>query len=95
MVVAGAAVAGLGLAIVFPTTLAFFTEYFDERASRIAPLVFACASLGGATIPLAVGRLSTSYGGLAAGLLAPLAACGAMLLLQLGLLAAERRDSRG
>ncbi len=44
-------------------------------------MVFALASLGGATIPWLVGFISTQIGSLRAGLVVPLIACLFMLVL--------------
>lgn len=92
-VVAGAAaLTGLGCAVIFPTTIAFFTEYFGERGDRIANLVFASAALGGATLPPCVGAVSGATDDLRRGLLVPVGACLAMLLVQAALLALAKQN---
>ena len=76
--------AGLGFACIFPLLVASLVGYYGKRARRVGSIVFALASLGGATIPWLVGFTSTHVGGLGAGLMVPLIACMFMLgLLQL------------
>jgi MFS transporter, FHS family, glucose/mannose:H+ symporter len=78
----GAAIAGLGLAPVFPTVIALFTQAFGASSSRVSGLFFALGGFGGATVPWIVGLLSTSFGGLRAGLVFPLVAALIMIALQ-------------
>ncbi len=78
----GAFLAGLGLAPVFPSTVAIFTRYFGERAEQSIGALFVLASLGGATLPWLVGSLSSHYGALRTGLIIPLLGAGIMLALQ-------------
>ncbi len=87
LVSAGAALSGFGLAPVFPTTLAIFTQYFGARASQLAGFLFVLASLGGAVIPWIVGVVSARYGELRLGLLLPLCCLIVMIALQLALIA--------
>jgi fucose permease len=76
--------AGLGFACIFPLLVASLVGYYGKRARRVGSIIFAVASLGGATIPWLVGFTSTHIGGLRAGLMVPLIACMFMLgLLQL------------
>jgi fucose permease len=77
----GAVVSGLGMAPVFPTTLALITERLGARASQITGYMFVAAGLGGAITPWFVGFVSSRYGNLRAGLSAALA--GAILLIVL------------
>ncbi|HEX2713561.1 MAG TPA: MFS transporter, partial [Candidatus Acidoferrales bacterium] len=86
-VVAGASLAGLGLAPVFPITVAVLTHRFGTFASRVAGSMFALGGLGGATLPWLVGFSSTRYGSLKAGLVVPL--LGSLSLLALCLLNAR------
>jgi fucose permease len=72
---------GLGLATVFPTTLALFTREFGRAAARLAGPVFALAGLGGASLPPLVGIISTQFESLKVGLGVPLLGCLAMLML--------------
>jgi fucose permease len=80
-VVFGTAMSGLGLAAVFPTTIAQLSREFGETSSRIAAAAFLFASLGGATLPWLVGVWSTAAGDLRRGLLLPLMGCLAMIAL--------------
>lgn len=87
--VSGAAIcligAGLGFACVFPLLVSSLTEHYGERTRRVGSIVFALASLGGATIPWLVGFTSSHVGSLRAGLVVPLAACVVILCLLPGL----------
>jgi fucose permease len=83
-VFAGAAVAGLGLASVFPITVAMLSHIFGPLATRVAGGMFALAGLGGATLPWLVGFLSNRYDSLRAGLAVPLLASLVMLALHFG-----------
>ena len=79
----GAVLAGLGLAAVFPTAVALFTERAGPQGSRVTGAVFAMAALGGATIPWMVGAISTRSNNLRLALAAPLACGLVMIVLQL------------
>jgi MFS transporter, FHS family, glucose/mannose:H+ symporter len=60
LLLAGAAIAGLGLAPVFPIMIALMSRDLGTRALRLAGPLFACAGLGGAVLPWLVGyRTST------------------------------------
>lgn len=72
---------GLGLASVFPIVIALMSKTFGGASRRVAGWMFALAGLGGAALPWLVGALSTAFGGLRAGLVAPLAGCLAMAAL--------------
>jgi fucose permease len=74
-------VCGLGLATVFPTTIAQLSREFAGASARAAAAAFALAGLGGATVPWLVGVWSTHAGGLRAGLAIPLIGCLAMIAL--------------
>lgn len=80
-VVAGTSLAGLGLASVFPITVALLSCKFGGWASRIAGSMFALGGLGGAALPWLVGYLSTRFGSLKAGLVVPLAGSFSMLAM--------------
>jgi len=83
LVVAGASVAGFGLASVFPINIALLSQWFGEMAPRIGGMMFALSSLGGATVPWLVGALSSRFGSLRAGLTVPLLGSITMLFLYL------------
>jgi MFS transporter, FHS family, glucose/mannose:H+ symporter len=76
-VVALTVVAALSLAPLYPLITSFLLARTGNHA-RLGVL-FACASLGGATLPWLTGAVSTHFHGLRVGLLIP--AVGAMLLL--------------
>lgn len=75
--------AGLGLAAVFPITIALLSR-FGETEQRVAGVMFALAGLGGATVPWSVGVISTAYGSLQAALAIPLLAGVLLLSLHAG-----------
>lgn len=74
-------VCGLGLATVFPTTIAQLSREFADANARAAAAAFALAGLGGATVPWLVGAWSTNVGSLRAGLMIPLIGCMVMIAL--------------
>jgi hypothetical protein len=74
--------AGFGLAAVFPTTFALFTQRCGAEATRIAGMLFVLASLGGAVIPWLVGWTSDFYENLRIGLIVPLLGSLLMIALQ-------------
>ncbi len=82
-VLGAASIAGLGLASIFPILAAWISHAFGASSSRLGGRMFAMGALGGATVPWLVGFLSTAFGGLKIGLLAPLACNGIMLVLLL------------
>ncbi len=82
-VAAGAALAGFGLAPVFPLAVAMLSHRFGPLAGRVAGWMFAAGGLGGATLPWLVGFLSTRGGGLKTGLLVPLLGSLAMVVFYL------------
>jgi fucose permease len=79
--IAGAAVGGFGLSIVFPTTIAQLSARFGDASGKAAAAAFACAGFGGATVPWLVGAWSTAAGSLRAGLTIPLVGCLTMMAL--------------
>ena len=83
------AASGLGLSCVYPLLIAWMVANYGERARRIGSVMFALASLGGATMPWLVGFTSMRAGNLRTGLLVPLAGC----LLMMSLLLPLRRHS--
>jgi fucose permease len=64
-------VIGLGLAAVFPITIALLAR-FQDAEKRIAGPMFALAGIGGTTMPWVVGLVSTWTGSLQRGLIVPL-----------------------
>jgi FHS family glucose/mannose:H+ symporter-like MFS transporter len=77
---AGAIVAGIGLAPVFPGTIALMTAHFGEAAKRWGGWMFGLAALGGASLPWLVGYVTTQSRHFRTGLSVPLAATLAMLI---------------
>ncbi len=55
----GMVLAGVGLAAVFPTTVAVFSPQATTSAKRSAGMVFAAAGLGGAALPSFIGWMSS------------------------------------
>jgi FHS family glucose/mannose:H+ symporter-like MFS transporter len=82
-VLAWITLAGFGLSAIFPICAAWISQTFGAAASRLAGGIFAMGALGGATLPWVVGTLSTAFGGLRAGLVAPLLAILIMIALLL------------
>jgi MFS transporter, FHS family, glucose/mannose:H+ symporter len=78
-VIAGAAVAGLGLAAIFPLLWALVTRTISARPAAAGPL-YASGGFGGAVLPWAVGAVSSVAGDLRAGLAVPLAALVVLLV---------------
>jgi len=78
-----ACVTGLGLAAIYPITIAQLSNAFGVAANRLASVMFALAGLGAACVPWMVGALSTALSSLKLGLTVPLAGCAIMLALYL------------
>ena len=68
----GASVAGLGLAAIYPITVALLSQKFGKAASRVGSLMFTMANLGGALLPWLVGYSSNRFGSLRSGMVVPL-----------------------
>lgn len=77
--VVAALMAGAGLAAVFPTAVALFTERAGAQVARVTGPVFAMSALGGATIPWIIGATSARFNSLRLALAVPLA-CGLLML---------------
>lgn len=88
-ILAAACVAGLGLAAIFPITVALLSR-FGAMERRIAGPMFAFGGLGGAVLPWIVGVVSSDSGSLQMGLIVPLVAT--VLLLALHGSGAARRE---
>jgi fucose permease len=80
-VVVSVTAAGLGMAAIYPILIAWMVKAFGERSKQAGSIMFALASMGGATMPWFVGITSTRVGSLRTGLLIPLAGCAAMIAL--------------
>jgi MFS transporter, FHS family, glucose/mannose:H+ symporter len=68
------ALAGLGLAAVYPITISLLSREFGTAATRVGSIMFTMANLGGASIPWLVGVFSSRSSDLRVGLAVPLAA---------------------
>jgi fucose permease len=87
-------VIGIGLAPVFPTSMARFTNRFGSHAKQNAAPIFIFATLGSATITWTVGHLSKLSGSLRIGLLVPLFCSVLMITLQVFLNAYSAAETR-
>jgi fucose permease len=79
---------GVGLAPVFPITVAWMSHRIGSARPRLTGALFATSSLGGAFIPWLVGATSSQMSSLRTGLSLTLVSC--CLLLLLSLLFADR-----
>jgi fucose permease len=77
----GVALAGLGLASIYPIYIAWLSYWYRERARKVGGVMFALASLGGAFGPWMVGKVSDWSGSLRTGLLVTLMNVLTMLVL--------------
>ncbi|MFY9802436.1 MAG: MFS transporter [Candidatus Acidiferrales bacterium] len=73
-VAAGCAIAGAGLAGVFPIAMSWLSEYCGVANRQLAALVLAIGGLAGGVLPWLVGFISNLVGSLRIGLITPLAA---------------------
>jgi FHS family glucose/mannose:H+ symporter-like MFS transporter len=78
-----AAVIGIGLAGIYPITVAQLSNTFGVAANTLGSVMFALAGLGAACVPWMVGALSTEFSSLKLALTVPLAGCAIMLALYL------------
>jgi fucose permease len=83
LVVAGAVLAGLGLASIFPISVSLLPGWFGRSARRASGAVFASGNIGGAVMPWFVGEFSTHTAGLRTAFLVPLLGVSAMLVFYL------------
>ena len=88
---AGAFLAGLGLASLYPIYIAWLSKWFGQRARRVGGVMFALAAGGASTMPPLVGVVSHLTESLRYGLLVPLGGCVVMLVV----VALLRPDARG
>lgn len=82
-VLASATLAGIGLASVYPITIAIMTRTVGRYSAAVSSVMFALAGLGAACVPWLVGFESTQRASLKSGLGVALAACAVMLVLYL------------
>jgi len=74
---------GLGLAAIYPITIALLSNTFGSDANRVGSVMFALAGVGAACVPWMVGAVSTAMASLRLGLTVALVGCAIMLLLYL------------
>jgi fucose permease len=79
VIIVSAAVIGLGLATIYPITIALLSSSFGAGATRVGSVMFMMASFGAACMPWMVGVTSTHMQSLKVGLAIPLAGCVLML----------------
>lgn len=80
-VFAGAFLAGLGCAAIFPILVAWMITHYGLEARRVTGLMLAIAELGAATLPWMVGFISARFGGLHHALVILIGTLGAVFLL--------------
>jgi MFS transporter, FHS family, glucose/mannose:H+ symporter len=79
----GAMLAGLGLASIFPISVALLPGWFGEASRRASGVVFASGNMGGAVLPWTVGIVSTHSGSLRSAFFVPLMGALSMLIFYL------------
>jgi fucose permease len=90
---AGAILLGLGFAAIFPSTLAVIGEAFPAFTGTAFSVAFVVALTGGMTAPWLTGRIAAESG-LRQGMLVPVVACAAIVILQLVIVRALRRSGQ-
>jgi len=90
---AGAILLGLGFAAIFPSTLAVIGEAFPAFTGTAFSVAFVVALSGGMTAPWLTGRIAADSG-LRQGMLVPVVACAAIVVLQLVIMRALRQPAR-
>jgi fucose permease len=78
---AGAFLAGLGCAAIFPILVAWMVTYYGVEARRVTGVMLAIAEFGAATLPWIVGYISARFGGLHDALAILIGTLGAVFLL--------------
>jgi MFS transporter, FHS family, glucose/mannose:H+ symporter len=73
--------AGLGMSSLYPIAIGFLSEAFGAATPRVAGVMFALSTLGGASVPWLVGYVSTRFASLRTALVVAVAGCLTMLLL--------------
>jgi len=71
-VAVSAALAGLGLASVYPITISLLSREFGAAAARVGSLMFTLSYLGGGVLPWIAGVASNRFNTLKVGLTVPL-----------------------
>ncbi len=79
-VVAGAVLAGLGFAAIFPISFSLLPHWLGDAVSSLSGAILAIGNLGGAVLPWVVGAVSTQFSSLRVGLGVPLVGALGMLV---------------
>jgi FHS family glucose/mannose:H+ symporter-like MFS transporter len=90
---AGAILLGLGFAAIFPSTLAVVGEAFPAFTGTAFSVAFVVALSGGMTAPWLTSRIAAASS-LRQGMLVPVVACAAIVILQLVIMRALRRSGQ-
>ncbi|NNE99255.1 MAG: MFS transporter [Pyrinomonadaceae bacterium] len=83
ILIAGAAVLGIGTSATFPTNMARFTKFFGASATRNSTPIFVLGSIGGASINWLIGFTSTSFDSLRSGIFVLLLCCLLQISIQI------------
>lgn len=78
-----ASLAGFGLSVVYPISIALLSREFGIKATRVGSVLFTLSNLGGGSLPWMVGVASNHFGTLKAGLAVPLIGAAGMFVLYL------------
>jgi len=76
-----ALLAGLGLSSLYPIAIGFLAQGFGAAIPRMAGVMFALSTLGGASVPWLVGYVSTQFASLRSALFVAVTGCLMMLFL--------------
>jgi fucose permease len=82
---------GLGFSSLYPIAIGMMSSSFGAAAPRVASVLFALSTLGGAVVPWLVGYTSTEFGSLRTALLIPFLGCCIIAALFWNPLLAKRR----
>lgn len=82
-VIVGALTTGLAFSILYPITVARFSQRYGVSARSIGAVMFSLASVGPAVLPWTVGMISQSKGSLRTGLFVPLGATAILFIAHL------------
>ena len=80
LIAIGSLLAGMGLASIYPISVALLASWFGNASRRVSGAVFGSGNVGGALMPLMVGTVSTLAGSLRFGFFVPLAGVVFMLV---------------
>lgn len=88
----GAGIAGLGSSAIFPTNMVRFTNIFGRSATLQAAPVFIAGTAGAAVVSALVGFVSSTFGNLRTGIAVVLMFAVGVVILNLAIVMAFRRD---